>query len=249
MSHVVKRIALDFNAPLREAWPGFVNPFYAERKKCPHCHVGYGPEGRMLYNLWYGHTMPCILDRDLQSLTSEPLRAFAARRLTRGGWRYDLDENDIEALRVARRLPHHFGDKVPTPREMNEWSKTGMGPDSLDMSIVTRHRSEMLGVSLECSHCNGSGFVPNPEVEACIGSWKETPPPAGEGWQVWGSEAPITPVFPTREGLIEHLVGMGYTRNGADAFTLDGWAPSGAYINGRMMSGIDASEYAAKSKT
>jgi hypothetical protein len=40
-------------------------------------------------------------------------------------------------------------------------------------------------------------------------AWQSTDPPAGEGWQLWetvSEGSPVTPVFPTADGLISHLV-------------------------------------------
>lgn len=81
--------------------------------------------------------------------------------------------------------------------------------------------------------------------------WKPYDPPAGDGWQVWedtSEGSPITPVFSTREALIEHLVTVGTTwdqisypgrpapgpwrRSAAEAFVEQGWTVSFIMVPG-----------------
>lgn len=44
---------------------------------------------------------------------------------------------------------------------------------------------------------------------------------------------PVSPVFETREALIEWLVGQGYSERAATVFASDGWAPSLLIVPGR----------------
>jgi len=53
---------------------------------------------------------------------------------------------------------------------------------------------------------------PDVECKDCATGWKPTEPPAGPGWQLWETVtegSPITPVFATQEGLVQHLVDHG----------------------------------------
>lgn len=67
-------------------------------------------------------------------------------------------------------------------------------------------------------------------------------PPAGDGWQLWetvSEGSPISPVFPTPEGLIDFMSqppldpypwARGYSRKAAEAFVRgSGWAPSAVF--------------------
>jgi hypothetical protein len=59
-----------------------------------------------------------------------------------------------------------------------------------------------------CPTCEGEGTVGTPEQYAAAEAWERTEPPAGPGWQFWESVsegAPISPVFPDREGLVDWL--------------------------------------------
>ena len=93
----------------------------------------------------------------------------------------------------------------------------------------------------ECQTCDGHRRLATPEQRAILEV------PVGEGWQVWetvSEGAPITPVFPTAEALIDWLVLEGchsdpertwerfvewnppLRRSAAEAFVTAGWAPS-----------------------
>ena len=53
--------------------------------------------------------------------------------------------------------------------------------------------------------------------------------------------SPISPVFVHREMLVEWLVQVkGYSKKAAEAFTKDGWAPSGMMVDGVMYKGIES---------
>jgi hypothetical protein len=79
----------------------------------------------------------------------------------------------------------------------------------------------------------------------------EVPPPEGEGWQVWETVtegSPISPVFPTREALIDWLCSPAYawgishplTREQAENFVSNAWAPSMVYTNATGLVSGDA---------
>ena len=90
------------------------------------------------------------------------------------------------------------------------------------------------------------GFInPHERTNAEADVWTATEPPAGEGWQMWetvSEGSPVTPVFPTPEALVEHMVRvMKYPRDGAEAFVAAGWAPSLVVENGVVRDGVAAS--------
>lgn len=54
MGREVKRVALDFEWPLKETWEGYINPHYTA-KRCAACDgSGYSDEYRALEDKWYG---------------------------------------------------------------------------------------------------------------------------------------------------------------------------------------------------
>ena len=49
--------------------------------------------------------------------------------------------------------------EYPTPEEVNEWNKTGIGHDAINRSICVQARAEHLGTYGLCEHCHGEGSV------------------------------------------------------------------------------------------
>lgn len=69
------------------------------------------------------------------------------------------------------------------------------------------------------------------------GPYAKLDPPAGEGWQLWetvSEGSPISPVFATKDGLVDWLCSSAYQfgisrpmqREQAERFVDAGWAPS-----------------------
>ena len=89
---------------------------------------------------------------------------------------------------------------------------------------------------VDCPVCDGRGVTGTPEQVAAYEV------PEGEGWQVWEGVstfgAPITPVLPTSEALVDYLVKEGthdrygdqwdppFRRSAAEAFVQQGSAAS-----------------------
>lgn len=174
--------------------------------------------------------------------------------LWNSSWSHHLAQEDVNALVAAGRLMDFthtwtratgWQPKDPAPgvaaAEVNRWSLAGFGHDSINCGVVIEAHCNRLGVSQLCAACEGQGSVeayPGQRAEA--DAWEPEEPPVGEGWQVWetvSEGSPITPVFPTPEALIDHLVYVGawgkkWQRESAEAFVKDGWAPTGIVMNG-----------------
>lgn len=173
-----------------------------------------------------------------------------------GSWSHHLAQEDVEALVADGRLmdfTHTWSredgwqpkDPAPhvTAEEVNKWSLHGMGHDSINAAVVIRAHCEREGLPLLCSNCGGHGSTEaHPGQRQAADAWTRQEPPTGEGWQVWetvSEGSPITPVFATAEGLIDHLVTVGawnkrWSRESAEAFVKgSGWAPTGAVIGGK----------------
>ena len=56
-----------------------------------------------------------------------------------------------------------------------------------------------------CTRCAGSGKVwPTPEIKQQCDDWQATPPPTGDGYQLWSDTSegsPVSPVFTTLDEL------------------------------------------------
>jgi hypothetical protein len=194
-----------------------------------------------------------------------------AERLCRhynGSWCHHLNADDVAALVKAERLHDLTKDFVPgkgwqpkepahtpTPQEVNDWSiGGGIGHDAINQWTVVGAECERLGLPTTCARCEGEGSLwPSAEIKQAAEDWKDTEPPAGEGWQVWetvSEGSPITPVMSTREALIDYLVQNGdlwdqkgheggWKRDAAERFVAAEWAPSGMTVGGQFYTSRD----------
>jgi hypothetical protein len=142
--------------------------------------------------------------------------------LYNGAWSHHLNAADVAALLEADRL-YDFTHQIipgkgwqrreplviPTPEEVNNWSIQWIGHDSINASVVVRARCELEGFPAVCGTCNGSGGIwRDAEHKAAHEAWERTDPPTGDGWQLWetvSEGSPISPVFPTADGLTEWM--------------------------------------------
>jgi hypothetical protein len=181
-------------------------------------------------------------------------------------WSHHLNADDVAALLAAGRLTDltHTHDAVngyqpkvpapvPTPAEVNAWSIEGMGHDSLNQWIVAEAECKRLGVEETCAACAGEGERwASPEDKAAHEAWEATPPPAGEGYQMWetvSEGSPISPVFAEPEALAEWLAQhrQGTVDEGTTAgqwlalIQGTGWAPSTVRLgDGPVLTGVQA---------
>ena len=107
-------------------------------------------------------------------------------------------------------------------------------------------------------HAVWPGFVPPDRLEAGEEAdfFVPVPPPEGPGWQVWetvSEGSPISPVFATREDLIDWIVGPGagymavggrrVRREAAEAFVDLGSVPSFTVLpDGTVASGVEVAD-------
>lgn len=164
---------------------------------------------------------------------------------------HHLNDADVAALVAADRLwdfTHTCSQDtgwvrksppyIPSAQEVNAWSIEGMGHDSCNQWAVAEAECARLGVSPTCPDCQGEGSVwDSPENEALAEAWTATPPPLGEGYQMWetvSEGSAISPVFEIAEALAEWLADN--RQNSVDDGTTaaqwlafiqgPGWAPS-----------------------
>jgi hypothetical protein len=135
-------------------------------------------------------------------------------------WCYHLAQDDVEALLAADRLwdftrvwsrEHRWQRALgagPTPvaaADVNAWSISSLGHDSINCWVVVKARCQAAGVPATCAVCAGHGSHETyPGQREQAEQWKREDPPAGDGWQLWktvSEGSPISPVFPTAEDL------------------------------------------------
>lgn len=88
---------------------------------------------------------------------------------------------------------------TPSAKEVNEWSHTGFGHDSINQWILIETRAKRLGIYGFCPKCRGKGKSKLPrKMKKRYKNWSEYEPPSGEGYQLWetcSEGSPISPVF------------------------------------------------------
>ena len=179
-------------------------------------------------------------------------------------WSHHLNAHDVAALIEGGRL-HDFTsefkpgtgwikrDPMPeiTPEQVNAWSLSGFGHDSINQWIVVTAECKRLGVSSTCDHCNGDGEIwPSEEAKATYEAWSRSEPPTGDGYQIWetvSEGSPISPVFATPEELAEYMASHPWGADRGSSFESwmkfingPGWALSMVVADGVVRTGPDA---------
>lgn len=121
----------------------------------------------------------CLIEADrLWEFTRRPLNSVQAEDVLPNGW-----------------LPYSNG-YVPTPAEVNVWSLTGFGHDSLNQMYAVRGRCKQAGYDYLCRGCAGQGRIwKDKATQMAYENWTPVEPPAGEGWQLWNNQKPLTRVY------------------------------------------------------
>lgn len=191
----VKRVPLDFDHPLEQVWPGFLSP---EPRPCPagrDCVHGWTAAGAFLNTVV----------RDLLLAGSQAAEAAQAepRELRRNGrlWPHPY------LTETLNRTPFPSSDLAElTTGLAGRPSSRPFGHDSLDSWSAAKAVVKAAGLDPEvwgvCPECQGSARHPDDSFD----DWEETPPPEGEGWQLWETTSegsPVSPVFASAEELAE----------------------------------------------
>lgn len=204
MGHrTVKRVPMDFDAPLNETWAGYVMPSELRPPDCSDCGgTGYSPTARWLHDTFYSHNV----------------------RSEIGGWRDKLVQADVDALVEAGRL-RECVKREPTDDNPRPWEwvvvprtaeevNAANGPgrsmprdlqhDGVNCHILVKSRCQRLGAEHTCAVCGGNAMIGTPEQLDAYENWTGTEPPTGDGWQMWETTtegSPQTPVFATAAEL------------------------------------------------
>ncbi len=229
MGREVKRVALDFDWPLKETWEGFLNPHY---KKCPECE-----NGETAASVRLGDLVRLILISGEDSLRGEQYPWSVQTELFHQG----NPGKDMAELTtgLAGRPPDG-----------------PIGHDCLDGWSAKKKIIAAAGLDPEvwgtCTACKGEAI--DQDAKKAYDAWEKTEPPAGDGWQMWETTSdgsPISPVMKTPEELARWLANNGASAFGKDTATYDqwlgmigvGWAPSavGSSETG-LISGVAATK-------
>jgi hypothetical protein len=268
MGREIKRVPLDFDWPLDKIWQGFINPYNQQARRCPSCGgTGLNPATRQIEDDWYdsdgcGNRWHYVYGTAPNGSPAErpPWKVIGTTRR----WSNKLTQDEVDALVDHGRLmdfthtcTRGVGWKPkdppyrPTAAEVNEWSQHGMGHDGINRWICVETRAKRLGVYGKCDHCQGSGELWSSETEHRLSEeWQATPPPTGDGWQLWetvSEGSPVSPVFATAAELAHWLasdkpdkLSRAQSYEAALKFVEAGWAPSMILTDGILKTGVEA---------
>ncbi|HYX20433.1 MAG TPA: hypothetical protein VFA98_06265 [Thermoanaerobaculia bacterium] len=245
MSREIKRVALDFEWPLEEIWKGYINPHF---KRCPADDCRGGETAASTWVFAVANLIAMLGEQAASAPYEKQLRqrgqiyphpyleewAFAPRkdrqsvRETPALMPFTEELLDFASGLAGKRL---------NPGHLNGNPEVDIYKKLLKAAGIER-KAKGWGV---CKVCDGTGC--DPATRKAYESWKPEEPPAGPGWQLWetvSEGSPISPVFVHREMFVDHLVGKGYSKKAAEAFTKQGWAPSGVIADGVMYENIES---------
>lgn len=183
MGRELKRVPLDFNAPLNETWKGYLNPHY---KECPDCKNGATSARERLQSL-----VRLILLSGSDSVKGENHPYFPyIDKYVCGEW----GTPSADMAELTSGLAERGADRF-------------CGHDSIDNWVATKKIIKAAELPEDwgiCKTCEGEAIHPNYKLD--YESWEKEEPPKGEGYQLWETTSegsPQSPVYKTLEELCE----------------------------------------------
>ena len=243
MGREIKRVALDFNYPINQMiWKGYHNPYSGMECKC--CGgSGSSPEYRKLSDDWYGFENSS--KRWCNNINETEIAA-----LIEGGRLMDFTHDWAKGLGWTIKSPEY----IPTVKEVNEWSKKGLGHDSINQWICVESRLAQQGVTeFDCKTCDGKGSLwADDKYSKLCEEFEPVEPPKGDGYQLWSTTTegtPMSPVFDTPDKLATWLFDNEASSFGSSTSSYESWlkfingpawAPSAIITSNCIQSGVDA---------
>lgn len=189
MGHrVVKRVPMDFDAPLNQTWPGYLSPDY---RPCPSDDCDNGSKLAAAWVEKLAHLLLMLGDAPEDS--GRGLHPWLAALPLRPDKRPLPNVREITGGLAGR--PH----------------RQPFGHDAIDGWNATKAILKAAGLPEDwgiCPVCKGHCM--HPDDIAPSEAWKPTEPPEGEGWQLWETTSegsPVSPVFKSAEALAEWCAG------------------------------------------
>lgn len=215
----LKRVPLNFNAPLNVVWKGYCNPYPAKVK----CHRCEG-EGLNTATVRIARRFYSFGDRSrswFDKITQDEVQALVDE-----GRLYDFTHTWKQGEGWKRREDNY----IPTADEVNAAQHTrGLRGhhDTINRWILVEARARRLGVYGKCRVCRGDGYLPNPDkkIQKLSKKHKMGEPPTGEGYQLWetcSEGSPISPVFRNVEDLA-HWCADNATVFGSEKASTEQW--------------------------
>lgn len=243
MGREIKRVAANFDWPVKEIWKGYLNPYYKHRKECPFCDgSGHNPETKKIADEWY--SFEDHSERWCDNITQDEVQALVDHNRL-----MDFTHTWSKEDGWKKKDPPY----IPTAEEVNEWNKHGFGHDAINRWVCVETRAKRLGVWGDCAYCSGEGELwETPELKKLYDEWEQEEPPAGDYYQLWETTSegsPCSPPFETPEELAQYLVDNNVSSFGHQTESYDtwlafikgpGWAMSGVMSSKGMESGVKA---------
>lgn len=247
MSREVRRVPLDFDWPLEKVWDGYLTPDHLHEDRCADC-FGRGATPALQWIERIGLMLDQLITDVDDQTAGKPMHPWLEKDpyppvnreniLARRGFlvEYEVVRPSDDIIEFAQALVKD--DEYKHARVIKR------GPFGNNKDAMARGLVRLAGLPEKwgwCPSCKGHGSVEAYEGQrAEAEAWEATEPPTGEGWQLWetvSEGSPVTPVFATREGLVEHLSSPAYrrplTRDEAEGLVDAGWVPSGIGVVGR----------------
>lgn len=234
---------MDFDWPLKKTWKGYLIPDELCSVPCPKCEgTGHNQETLAISKAFYDFDN--LGTRWCDSLTQDEVQTLVDRdRL------WDLTHEWTPEKKWQPREPFI----VPTPEQVAKWNKGSFGHDAINRWILIETRAKRLGVWGKCFFCEGEGELwKSAEQKAAHDAWTASPPPEGDGWQMWETTSegsPISPVCESPEALAKWLADNNASTFGRDTASYEtwlgmiestGWAMSAVTDSKGFRSGVDA---------
>jgi hypothetical protein len=179
MGRTLKRVPLDFAAPLNQVWEGYKNPHY---KKCPDCKHGQTPARE-----WLGSVVHMLLMIGSASIDDRPLHPWLASWEMRPDGKPTPDAAELTKGLAGRGPDRPFGHDA-----IDRWTAEAA-------IIKAAGLKKSWGV---CKTCKGDAI--DPSVRTAYNRWRSKEPPKGKGFQLWETTSegsPVSPVFPSLDAL------------------------------------------------
>lgn len=203
MSREVRRVPLDFDAPLNQVWHGYVMPDSLKGEKCPDCSGGQTWAGWWLQR--FCQRLGMLASDVREQGRGRPLHPWLENdpypAMTDWEYEYGPDGRPSRLIREPQ-VMRPSRDILALIAGLTDQTEAEVAsPFGQQDHVIFRKIVEAAGLDTwgGCGTCQGHGSLETYEGQrADADAWKPTPPPAGEGWQLWstaGDPMPVSPVF------------------------------------------------------
>ena len=197
----VRRVPMDFSWPISQIWSGYIDPYVTQRIPCQDCEGdGLSRWAKLYKQQWDGAAPFDPMAYGSPEVLTDHLGNVA--------WKFNLNQDDIEALRKRELLDRRLLDLSVS--EINRFTLRLANENrgwlySQQRYTCISNRCRHNRVPCSCQTCRGDGSVyPSQELEFLANDWVPEDPPTGPGWQMWETVtegSPVSPVMASAQDL------------------------------------------------